>query len=64
MIRTLLTTTALAAALTTGALAQDQKLNEDTGMTPAAPELNATQPAPAGDPGGSRDERDAAGSGW
>lgn len=49
MIRTLLTTTALAAALTTGALAQDQKLNEDTGMTPAAPEMNATQPAPAGD---------------
>lgn len=49
MIRTLLTTTALAAALTTGALAQDQKLKEDTGMTPAAPEMNATQPAPAGD---------------
>lgn len=49
MIRTLLTTTALAAALTTGALAQDQKLKEDTGMTPAAPEMNATQPAPAND---------------
>ncbi|MBC2860845.1 PRC-barrel domain-containing protein [Stappia sp. 28M-7] len=49
MIRTLLTTTALAAALTTGALAQDQKLNDDAGMTPAAPEMNATQPAPAGD---------------
>lgn len=50
MIRKLLTTTALAAALvagamTTGALAQDQRLNEDTGMTPAPAAPGTDAPA-------------------
>jgi len=54
MIRKLLTTTALAAALvagtmTTGAMAQDQRLNEDTGMTPAPATPGMDMPATGSD---------------